>query len=102
MNKLTFFVIRMWALPSECEDPEKPHFVARVDPGDAERPVQWTLTRNFKEAHYFKKLRPALGVIRSVSRIVSRVTRGWLYEVIQIEESVVASNIPEDEKELAL
>ena len=99
MSKLTFFVVRMWALPSECSDPEKPHYVARVEPGKLEDTVQWTVTREFKEAHYFKKLRPAVGVVRSVVRIADRVTRGWLYEIIQIEEVIVASNVPEEEKE---
>jgi len=88
----------MWALPSECSDPGKAHFVARVDERDG-GVVQWTVTRDFTEAHYFKALRPAVGVVRSVTRIADRVTRGWLYEIIQIEEVIVASNVPEEEKE---
>lgn len=99
MSKLTFFVVRMWALPSECSDPENPHFVARVGENRVDLLVQWTVTRDFKKAHYFKTLRPATGVVRGDPRIAGRVASGWLYEIIQIEEVIVASNVPEEEKE---
>ena len=95
MKTLTYLFIRMWAPDSECNNPDDAHYVARVEHGDN---IQWTVTREFTEANYFKKLKTAERVVRGVKRITERIKRGWLYEIIQVEEVIVDSNVPEKEK----
>ncbi len=92
---LNYLFVRMWAPREECGDPENPHYVQRIDSG-AE--TQWTLTRAFSEANFFKSARIASRIITSVKRIKDRITRGWLYEVIRVEEEIVESNRPVTEE----
>jgi len=96
MKTLTYLFIRMWAPDSECSNPDDAHYVTRIEKDDES--VQWTVTREFTEANYFKKLKTAERVVRGVKRITERIKRGWLYEIIQVEEVIVDSNVPEKEK----
>jgi len=96
MKSITYLFIRMWAPHTVCDDPEEPHYVARIE--REEGVIQWTVTREFTEANYFKSLKTAERVIRGVRRIADRVLRGWLYEIIHVEEKIVDSNVPEKEK----
>lgn len=100
MSDVDYLFIQLWAPKAECDDPEKPHYVMSVpqEPG-----FRWTLTREFGEAHNFKKQVTAERVIRAVRRIADRVARGWLYEIIRVEETIVDTNVPEkaEEKEVA-
>lgn len=98
MKQIKYLFIQLWAPRTECSDPEKPHYVTSFDDGGS---VQWTLTREFEKAHNFKKLVTAERVVRGVRRIAERITRGWLFEIIQVEETIVESNVPEGEKKSA-
>ena len=90
-----FFIIRMWAPQNESADSDKPHYVARVERETGA--MSWTVSRTFSDANVFKKERPAKAVVRSVRRIADRVSRGWLYEIIRIQEDIVATNVPRKE-----
>lgn len=93
MRSITYLFISMWAPHTECDDPEEPHYVARIE--HDEGTVQWTVTREFTEANYFKSVKTAERVIRGVRRISDRIERGWLYEIILVEEEIVETNVPE-------
>jgi hypothetical protein len=95
MKSITYLFIRMWAPHTESDNPEDPHYVARVEHDEGE--IQWTVTREFTEANYFKCLKTAERVIRGVKRIADRILRGWLYEIIHVEEKIVETNVPEKE-----
>lgn len=97
--KLTYWFIRLWAPPQECSDPEEPHYVARVDTENGGS--RWTVTRDYTEAHYFKKLKTAKRIVRCVKRIADRIARGWLYEIFYATEEIVETNVPEYETEEA-
>lgn len=98
MKQLTYLFIQLWAPRSECEDPERPHYVMSFRRNEA---LQWTLTREFTEAHNFQRRKTAERVVRCVKRFAERVARGWLYEIIQVEETIVDTNVPEAESEAA-
>lgn len=98
MKKLTYVFVRLWAPSTECSDPDNAHYVASVE---HETSIQWTVTREFTEAHYFKKQKTAERVVRGVRRIADRIKRGWLFEVIQVDETIVGTNVPEKEKKSA-
>jgi len=97
MNSLTYLFIRLWAPKAESKDVDEPHYVQRIEPEEGE--VQWTVTRDYDEANFFKSLRSATRVLRGVRRIADRITRGWLFEIIQVREEIMDSNVPEKEKE---
>jgi hypothetical protein len=103
MSKITYFFIRMWAPAAECDDPTAARYVARLEgDGEGDPSVQWTVTKEYTEGHFFKHLRTAVRVLRAVRRLSSRVELGWLYEIIQVDEEIVGSNVPEEEKEPVL
>jgi len=89
MTKYLF--IRLWAPHDECQDADEPHYVQCVD--SEAKVIQWTLTREFLDAFFFKGLRTAQRVIRGVQRIKFRVQRGWKYEIIRVEEEIVDTNV---------
>lgn len=94
MKKIAYLFIQLWAPKTECSDAEKPHYVASFEQDGS---VQWTLTREFSEAHNFKRHKTAERVVRGVRRIADRIARGWLFEVIHVEETIVSTNVPEKE-----
>ena len=98
MLKMDYLIIRLWAPRSECSNPEEAHYVARIEHDDN---IQWTLTREFTEANYFKSQKTAERVVRGVRRIAERVDRGWYYEIIRIKEEVIDTNVPEQERKQA-
>ena len=94
--KLVYFFVRLWAPPSETSDPEEPHYVQRID-GEGE--TKWTTTRSYADANFFQSLKTAVRVMRGVARLAGRIEHGWLYEIIRVEEEIMASNVPEEETE---
>ena len=99
MKELVYLFVRLWAPEAECNTPDDAHYVMSL-PHD--KGTQWSLTREFTEAHYFKKQVTAERVVRGVRRIADRIARGWLYEIIRVEENIVDTNVPEKkEKEVA-
>lgn len=92
---LTYLFIRMWAPKAVCSNPQEAHYVQRIEKDDGG--IQWTVTREFTDANYFKSINTALRVVQNVRRIVERIKRGWLYEIILVEEEVVESNVTEPE-----
>jgi hypothetical protein len=97
MSALEYLFVRLWAPEDECQDSEKAHYVTLVD--NEVDVHQWTLTRVWKDAHFFKRLISAQRVLRGVQRIKSRLERGWLYEIICVSEEIVDSNVPVEEEE---
>jgi hypothetical protein len=91
-----YLFVRMWAPHEECNDPTNAHYVQSI-PTDSGG-LQWTVTRVFTEAHVFKSLRTANRVVHNVRRIAGRIQRGWIYEIIEVKEEIVESNVPEDQK----
>lgn len=98
MNEEHYIVIRMWAPEGACENPELPHFVQMIDPGEGKE-FQWTLTRKFEEARLFKFIRGAKRIVSGVERIKSRLDRGWVYEIVLVIEEIVESNIADQKVE---
>lgn len=100
-DSLKYLFIRMWAPRDDFWTYEDPHYVQRLEDKDGES--RWTVTRKFAEAHFFKSLRVASRVVKSVKRIKDRIQRGWFFEIILVEEEIVESNRPliEEEKENA-
>ena len=100
MSKLTYFLVRMWGPRGECENPRDPRYVARVEDDNGTN-IRWTITEEFDEANFFKSVRTARRVVRGVKRVSDRIIRGWLYEIIKVDEEIVDSNIPERKQESA-
>ena len=100
MSHLSYLFVRLWAPEAETDDHGDPHYVRRLEEEDGQN-VRWTVTKVWKEAAFFKSLRVAQRIIRSVKRIKSRIERGWLYEIIFVEEEIVDTNVVEKEKEPA-
>jgi len=94
MSSFTYLFIRMWAPPDECSDPGEAHYVQRLAPEG--QGVSWTVTRKYEEACIFKSMSVASRVINNVTRLVERIKRGWLYEIILVEEEIVETNVPEE------
>lgn len=97
MNEImNYLFVRMWAPRGECDDPENPYYVQQLEAQKGE--TQWTLTRVFSEANFFNTARVAKRIVTSVKRIKERITRGWIYEVIRVEEEIIESNRPVEEE----
>jgi hypothetical protein len=99
LKTLTYLFIRMWAPPEECSDPEEPHYVTRVDNDGGD--TQWTVTRDFEKANYFTSLRVAKRVVGNVRRITERLKNGWHYEIYEVVERLVATDIQVEKEEVA-
>ena len=98
MKKLTYLFIRMWAPPEECDDSEEPHYVQKIHSEGDRGELKWTVSRIFEQAHFFKHLKVASRILRSVKRLAERLERGWNFEIIQVEEEIVESNRPVPEE----
>ena len=57
----------------------------------------WTITTNWREAHFFDSGSEAGHTIWGVDRIRSRLARGWVYEVVKVTEEVLSSNLKPEE-----
>jgi hypothetical protein len=90
---LNYLFIRMWAprKPTDTEEPE-PYYVMNVDDGPGD--TKWTVTQEFTEAHFFKRVRTPSRILKSVKRLAARIEDGWNYEIIHVEEEIVESNRP--------
>jgi hypothetical protein len=90
---LNYLFIRMWApqKPTDTGEPE-PYYVMHVD--DDQGDTKWTVTQEFTEAKFFKRIRTPSRILKSVKRLAARIERGWCYEIIHVEEEIVESNRP--------
>ena len=88
-----YIVIRMWAPPEESSSPDKAKYVRRLDLEGGGS--SWTLTEDWKKAHYFSAARVAGRVVVGVDRLRTRIARGWVYEIVKVTEVVLSTNLEE-------
>ena len=89
-----YIIIRLWAPPEETERPEVPVYVRRLD---TDGKVNWTTTRDWQNASYFKSQKTAERILNGVARIRARIEHGWFYEIIKVSEETIATNLPLEE-----
>jgi hypothetical protein len=72
--------------------PTKPRYVQSLD---KDGKISWTVTEDWREAHFFKSGRVAGRVLHGVDRIRTRINRGWIFEILKVTEEVLNTNLQE-------